>query len=261
MTKTRVRSIGLLAVVSLLFVGSHEAGAEEALRELSTDRPDTTESAHTVDAGHFQLEMDVARLTVDEGQKGLSFAASNLKLGLTDFWDVQLLLEPLVGHEALPDYGFGYGDTTLRTKLNLFGNDANTALALMPWVKFPTAGRRGNDAIEGGLIVPLGFALPLDFSASVMAEGDVMADAAGDGRHFELLTSGSIGHDVYGPVAAFVELAGVYSTEEDAGYVLYVDGGPVVLVSDDVQLDAAVSVGLTDAAEDFSVFTGVSFRL
>jgi hypothetical protein len=242
-------------------LAARTAAAEESLRPLSTDRPDTTESARTVDAGHFQLEMDMARLTVDEGQKGLSFVASNLKLGLTHFWDVQLVIEPLVGHEALPDYGLGYGDTTLRTKLNLFGNDEDTALALMPWVKFPTAGKRGNDFVEAGLIVPLGFALPLDFSASVMAEGDVLADEDGAGRHFELLTSASVGHEIYGPVAAFVEVAGVYSTEPGAGYALSLDGGPVVLVTDDVQLDAAAGVGLTHAADDFTVFTGVSFKL
>ena len=30
----------------------------DLMRDLSTDRPDQTESAYTVDAGHFQLEMD-----------------------------------------------------------------------------------------------------------------------------------------------------------------------------------------------------------
>jgi hypothetical protein len=259
-TRTRCLVFGSLGCATLPMLVTSAASSEE-LRPLSTDRPDTTESARTVDAGHFQLEMDVARLAVDEGQTGLSFVASNLKLGLTHCWDVQLVIEPLVGHEALPNYGFGYGDTIFRTKLNLFGNDEDTALAVMPWVKFPTAGKRGNDAVEGGLIVPLGFTLPLDFSGSVMAEGDVMADEAGEGRHFELLTSASIGHQLFGPVAAFIEIAGVYSTEADAGYVLFVDGGPVVLVTDHVQLDAAAGVGLTDAADDFSVFTGVSFKL
>lgn len=260
MTRLGCVALGSLGGAGLLMFGTG-ATAGQTLRPLSTDRPDTTESARTVDAGHFQLEMDVARLTVDEGQKGVSFVASNLKLGLTQFWDVQLVIEPLIGYEALPDYGFGYGDTTLRTKLNLFGNDEDIALALMPWMKFPTSGRRGNDAVEGGLIVPLGFDLPLEFSGSVMVEGDLMADAGGDGRHFELLTSASAGHEIHGPVAAFVEVAGVYSTEADAGYALFVDGGPVVLVTDNVQLDAAAGVGLTDAADDFTVFSGVSFKL
>src|ERR1051325_4961086 len=35
------------------------------MRELSADRPDKTDSAFTVDAGHFQLEMDFVSFTYD----------------------------------------------------------------------------------------------------------------------------------------------------------------------------------------------------
>src|SRR5213592_1877389 len=37
----------------------------DLLRELTPDRPDKTESPYTVDAGHFQLEMDVLNYTYD----------------------------------------------------------------------------------------------------------------------------------------------------------------------------------------------------
>ena len=74
-----MKPTGALAFAGLLTLNAG-AAADEVLRPLSTDRPDTTESARTVDAGQFQLEMDVVRSTVDEGQKGPSFAASNLKL-------------------------------------------------------------------------------------------------------------------------------------------------------------------------------------
>jgi hypothetical protein len=36
---------------------------DNLLRELATDRPDKTESPTTVDAGHFQFEMDFATFT------------------------------------------------------------------------------------------------------------------------------------------------------------------------------------------------------
>ena len=36
---------------------------ENLLRDLSPDRPDATESPYTVDAGHYQLEMDFANFT------------------------------------------------------------------------------------------------------------------------------------------------------------------------------------------------------
>ena len=36
------------------------------LREMSTDRPDKTERAYTVDAGHFQIEMDLVNYSYDK---------------------------------------------------------------------------------------------------------------------------------------------------------------------------------------------------
>gem|GEM_PF-5119181 len=37
----------------------------EWMREFSTDRPDQTESPHTVDAGHFQIEVDAVTAEFD----------------------------------------------------------------------------------------------------------------------------------------------------------------------------------------------------
>src|SRR5215208_5769920 len=37
----------------------------DLMRELSTDRPDKTESPYTVDAGHVQIEMDLASYSYD----------------------------------------------------------------------------------------------------------------------------------------------------------------------------------------------------
>src|SRR5688572_24804065 len=58
------------------------------LRELSTDRPDQTESPYTVDAGHFQVESDLVNYTRDRDGNirttDLSLAALNLKVGLTN---------------------------------------------------------------------------------------------------------------------------------------------------------------------------------
>src|SRR5580698_8340444 len=39
---------------------------ENLMRDLSPDRPDVTESPFTVDAGHYQLEMDFANFTYDK---------------------------------------------------------------------------------------------------------------------------------------------------------------------------------------------------
>lgn len=37
----------------------------DQMRELSTDRPDQTESPYTVDAGHYQIESDIVKYSYD----------------------------------------------------------------------------------------------------------------------------------------------------------------------------------------------------
>src|SRR5688572_22648157 len=70
---------------------------KEAMREMSTDRPDKTESAYTVDAGHFQIESDLLSYSHDREDgvttDAYSFAPVNLKVGLCNWSDLQLVLE------------------------------------------------------------------------------------------------------------------------------------------------------------------------
>ena len=44
----------------------------ELMREFNTDRPDKTESPYTVDAGHFQFEMDVLNSRINLRGVGLN---------------------------------------------------------------------------------------------------------------------------------------------------------------------------------------------
>jgi len=137
----------------------------ELMREMSTDRPDKTESAYTVDAGHFQVEMDLVtyvrdRYTSDHTDvDAFSVAPMNLKVGLTNRIDFQLLLETYnwVRTEDRIDgdvtHSRGFGDVTLRLKTNLWGNDGGgSAFAVMPFVKLPTnQDGLGNDAVSSAV--------------------------------------------------------------------------------------------------------------
>lgn len=259
--RSRVALMLAIASSSASIRAAEPPASPPPLRPLSTDRPDVTESPNTVDAGHFQMEADLARVTRDAGLTSYGFAHTNLKLGLAHFWDVQVVVESLVGLEGNEGYDWGFGDTTLRTKLNLFGNDEGPALALMPWTKFPTAGSRGNEKVEGGLVVPFGIDLPWDFECGLMVEGDWMANEADDDYHLELLTSAALGHTLAGPLGAFVEGIGVYSKEPGATYALSAALGFTYDIDGWLQPDAGLAVGLTEAAEDYSAFAGLSLKL
>lgn len=130
------------------------------MRLLSTDRSDATESAYSVDAGHFQVETDVLRLGRSRlkrqpvAQQELRFNHANLKLGLTHNVDLQVVVESYTvqteGEGATGTRRAGFGDVTLRLKRNLWGNDGGpTGCALMPFVKLPTGRNCGNGAWGG----------------------------------------------------------------------------------------------------------------
>src|SRR5687768_11367404 len=140
----------------------------ELMRDMSTDRPDKTESAYTVDAGHFQIEIDVFSYAVDRYNgipgdhraEALAIAPMNLKVGLMNNVDLQLIVQPYVSlreHNVaarVVQQNRGFGDIIPRLKINLWGNDGGTtALAVMPYVKLPTnTDDVGNNSVEGGLI-------------------------------------------------------------------------------------------------------------
>ncbi len=249
------------------------------MRPLSTDRPDTTESPFTVDAGHLQLEMSYFDLTYgrpsqeDQPTRALAVAPLLVKLGLLNDLDIELGIDPW-SQDWHRDgtSGSGFGDILLRGKLNLWGNDSfekagDTALAFMPYASFPTA---GNDLDEDshfawGLIAPLSIKLENDWQAGLMAELDFTPgnDALGaDGTTASLLTSATVAFPL--PILAdlnmFLEYAGTAALNGDAPYAGYFDTGLTLLTDENTQWDGGIRVGLTDGADDFAFFAGLSLR-
>ncbi len=233
--------------------------AAAGLRPLSTDRPDTTESPHTVDAGHFQFEMEIANWTRNGHEREFSLGETNAKIGLNNSTDLQVVL-PFYTH--VRGGAEGFGDVEIRLKHNLWGNDDGpTALAVMPFIKLPTAkGDLGNGEVEGGLIVPLGFEGPAGWDCAVMAELELEADDDGGGHHLVGVTSATTSHDLTENAGLFLELVSVLSADSGADWEAYFNTGVTWLVTPTWQLDGGVRVGLTSASTDFTPFLGMSTK-
>lgn len=232
----------------------------DGLRPLSTDRPDTTESPHTVDCGHYQFELEVANWQRDGGNATAQFAEMNAKVGLARNTDLQFVL-PAFSHQESGDEGFG--DLEIRLKQNLWGNDDGpTALALMPFIKLPTAqGDLGNGEVEGGLIIPFGFDGPAGWSCAVMAEIDLDLDDDGSGYHPVFVTSATASHALTDQTAAFFELVGALDTDSTSETEAYFNTGCTWAPVETFQLDGGLRVGLTDASTDVTPFIGMSLKL
>jgi Putative MetA-pathway of phenol degradation len=244
---------------------------ENLMRGLSPDRPDATESAYTVDAGHYQLEMDFFNFTYDKTggttTKAWDIGDFNFKIGLLNNVDLQLVYDNYLDVRTKDNSGnsttqSGFGDFTTRMKINLWGNDSGkTLFALLPYVKYPTStDNLGNNAVEGGMILPFGVSLPHDFDLSMETGIGLFQDENDNRYHEEFIASASLDHQLIGNLGAFLEFAGNFTTERHAGWIGTVDTGLEYLVTKNIQLDLDCYFGVTHAAPDFNPFAGITMR-
>ena len=241
---------------------------------MDTDGPGTTESPYTVDAGHFQLEMTFLAYTSDrdtfDGEAYeldvWAFAPMILRVGLLNQLEAQLVLEPhVVVRERFGTNRVtlrGFGDTTLRFKYNFWGNDSGrTAFSATPYVRFPTSREGlGKNSVEGGLILPLSVDLPEDFWLGLTTRFDALRDWAGDGYHAEFINSIAVGHDLFGDVFGYLEFFSAVSTERDTSWVGTFNPGLIFWLTDNVQLNTGVNIGVTRSAYDWTAFGGMAWR-
>lgn len=244
---------------------------ETQLRELSPDRPDKTESPYTVDAGHFQLEMDFANYTYDQTAgtttRTWNAAPFNFKAGLLDNLDVQLVFDNYqYVHEengsGKSTTRSGVGDLTTRLKINLWGNDGGrTAFALLPFVKFPTSSDGlGNNAIEGGAIFPLAVELPGGFDLGCETGVNLGQDTGNNRYHEDFINSITASHDLFGNLNGYVEFYSEISTAPHTGWVGTVDAGLGYSLTKNTSLDCGCNFGVTPEAADYNPFAGITMR-
>jgi hypothetical protein len=248
----------------------------ELMREMSTDRPDKTESAYTVDAGHFQIEMDVFSYSYDRYNverrdvraESLSIAPMNLKAGLCNNVDLQLILETYNSvrvhdrESGVMEKRRGFGDVIPRMKINLWGNDeGRTALSVMPYLKLPAnQDDLGNNSVEGGIIFPLAIGLPRGFGMGLMTQFDFVRDESDNGYHPEFVNTITFSRDLIGDLGGYVEFFSVVSGEDDSPWIGTFDLGFTYGLTEDIQLDGGINIGVTRSADDWNPFLGMSWR-
>lgn len=141
------------------------AAGASAVPPICTDRPTKANAVCTVPVGKLQLESSLASwsLTRAAGTRTrlISLGSTAVKLGVTEKSDLQVGITPYVRLEVEggEDAG-GFGDIVVRYKQRLTKDGASVQAAVIPFLKLPTAARGlGNDKVEGGLAVPVSFAL------------------------------------------------------------------------------------------------------
>ena len=180
-----------------------------AMRAFAPERPAKILNPFTVDAGHFQIESDFLTYTHTNyagfGTQAFETADPTIKLGLTSSVDFELELNGYLNSAthsnqtgALVANGHGFGDTIIKVKMNLVGDDGGVfAMALVPFVKVPSAAPGlGNGAVEGGVALPMQINLPADFTLALQTEYDALKDANDSQRYANLVNIANLSHAV-----------------------------------------------------------------
>lgn len=229
-----------------------------------TDRPDMTESAYTIDAGHFQLETDLFK-TDRSSVNGIktiqnSFNVVNLKLGLTNSLDVQFIAESFVSTKVTDQNSatanMAFGNLAIRVKQNIWGNDdGQTALAILPFINITTT---TDSKITGGIITPFAISLSNNWSFGSQIGTDLGKNQLQHGYHMNFLASATISHPLFAKCNFFTE-AYIYRESELKDDDYFLNGGLVYELKENIKLDSGMYYGLKNTSSKI-YFLGLSFR-
>ena len=254
---------GIFGIGSALLAAS---AAQAADAPICTDRPAKGNAVCTVPAGKWQIETSGADwLRIELGGnaiESLLLGSSVVKLGVTASSDLQIGFTPLVRVRADGEHRSGFGDATLRYKQRLTDAGSAVQVAVIPFVKLPVAKKGiGNGKTEGGLAVPVSFALAGTVTVTLGPELDLLADADGNGRHVAIVQLINLSS----PIAPRLTLAGeIWSNWNfDSGGTTRqasADVAAAAAVSNTVQVDAGSNFGLTSDTPDIELYAGFSIR-
>lgn len=259
----RTMAVGALAALSM---ATPALGQDAKEAPICTDRPTKANAVCTVPAGKWQLESSaVDWLRLDQNgteTEGLLIGSSVIKYGVSDRSDLQVGFTPYVRVRGDGDHLSGFGDVTVRYKHRLTGSGSAVQAALIPFVKMPTAKSGiGNGKAEGGLALPISFALVGPVTATLGPEADLVADGDGHGRHLAVVNLINLSASVAPRVTVVGELWSNFNFDP-AGTIKQASADLALAygVSDNVQLDAGANLGLTDETADMELYVGGSIR-
>ena len=262
-----------LTVSSLIWTFLPVLISAQGSEALVTDRPDQTESASIVPSGHIQVELGVAYAFEDLGNLGsisgrtdvnpgeeivLSLPALLVRVGVSETFELRLGGEFSDVKRDRSDYTedfSGVGGLVLGGKAKVLdetGVIPQTALLVHLTLPY------GNDKLSPERVTSdmrLSMAHTLSEDFGIGYNIGVESDAVG--QLFGLYTL-AVGTSISDQFGTFVELYGNAPWEDDAAHAF--DAGFTWLLSDNIQLDISAGIGLTDAAVDNLLSTGVSVR-
>lgn len=242
-------------------------------RPYNTDRPSKTDSPFTIDAGVFQIESDLPNWTLDQpdtkhGDERIRtwiVGNANFKLGLTNWMDLQIFPQFYVNKRTSgPGFGRaleqdGFGDTTVRLKINLLGNDGGKlVIGFLSSLKIPTnTGHTGNHLWEPGFELPMNYSLPWGFTLFAQTRIDILDKPRSSNMQVQWQNPIGFSRTIVGNLSGYVEF---YDAVSSGPWVGTLDTGLIYQLTPNTSVDVDSFFGLTRSAPDYNIFVGFGQR-
>ena len=239
-------------------LGAIGIGSTTPSGSISTGRPSFAAGPGTVPRGFVQLEGGYL-LDGDGDERTQTAPLLVLRAGLSDDLELRFGWSGFVVNDAGGEEETDAADIVLGFKRTLLDpSDAPYTLGVLGQVSLPTGqGAASSDSVDPSL----GLLWSYDLPGPASAFGNVVASSLtgdDDGRLTQIGASVGVSHPLTSNVTGFVEYFGVFA--DDGPPSNNIDGGLLLLVHDDFQLDVFARVGLSDAAGDYGVGAGFGVR-
>ena len=237
---------------------------------ICADRPGKSSQTCIVPTGHVQVEIGIGdwTLTKNRGERDTSLAVGQfaIKYGLSDRSHIEVDVTPwqrVVASRSgsLRDSQSGFGDLLLVYKHLLTPTGAPLQLAASPFVKVPTAKQtRGNRRWEGGVVVPIQYAIPKSTLAITLApELDWVADGDRHGHHALMANVVNLGWQATPALNLSAEIWRQWDWDPSGtGRQVSGDVAVAYFTSKRVQVDGGANIGLNRATPDLELNAGLS---
>lgn len=253
---------------------------DDAMRGMDTDRPNATNTPHTIDAGHVQIETGLYDWSHfherthggDAVTDALTLGHINTRVGITDRLEVNATIDAYNRVNSTDNIArqttrfSGFGDTVIGGKLNLWGNEGGddpwkSGFALQPQVKLPTAQSGiGNNHVEWTVDAPFLINLVQGFHLGLETSLGQERNTANSGSVAGWQNSVSVDRVIFGAVDVYLEYAMHVTTERNAQPQQSVDIGFTYPVTDNLAIDSGVFIGTNRATPAIEWTSGISFR-
>lgn len=228
---------------------------DSLMEEMATDRPDVTESAEAVPAGHFQLETDLVRYEryPADDLTHIHFNYGNYKFGLFNRTDIQLVFpmqtSVISGGNSRKSFGAPYA--SVRAKIKLTGK-GRFAIAALPYCTFPMGSALITRNV--GVIFPMSYDLDkkLSLNSQVQFEQDLI-----DKTSRKYIGTANIGYEFDEHWQSFAEAVIIC---DDSGFSdLLTDAGLIYCFTPNFRLDGGINFATVDKWG--VLFLGMSIRI